>query len=199
MVDATAPVDRTPSLREPGRVRVPPLLLGTFVFLASEFVFFVALFGAYFTLRAETSPWPPVDAEVDPVLSGVATALLVVSSLTYVLSARAAGRHDLRGFRRWLGATFALGGVVLALQLVDYSQLGFAVSSHAYATLFYAMTGFHGAHVVAGLILMLVVFGRSMQGAYTEGEPLGVEAVGYYWHFVDVVWIALYATLYLLR
>jgi cytochrome c oxidase subunit III len=199
MVEAAAPAERTPSIREPGRVRVPPLLLGTFVFLASELVFFIALFGAYFTLRAQTTPWPPADADVEPLVSAVATILLVVSSGTYVLAARAARRHDPRGFRRWVVATFALGAVFLGLQLVDYAQLGFSVSAHAYGTLFYAMTGFHGAHVVAGLILMLVVWGRSIQGAYAAGEPLGVEAVGYYWHFVDVVWIALFATLYLLR
>jgi cytochrome c oxidase subunit III len=198
MVDA-APAERTPSVREPGRVRVPPLLLGTYVFLASELVFFVALFGAYFTLRAETTPWPPAGAEVDPVLSGIATGLLVLSSVTYVLASGAARRHEVRVFRRWLAPTFALGAAFLGLQLIDYSRLAFSVSSHAYGTMFYAMTGFHGAHVVAGLILMLVVFGRSMQGAYDSGEPLGVEAVGYYWHFVDVVWIALYVTLYLLR
>jgi cytochrome c oxidase subunit III len=181
------------------RARVPPLLLGTFLFLASELVFFVALFGAYFTLRSETSPWPPTDAEIDPLLSGIATGLLVLSSVTYVLAFRRARAHDLGSFRRWLLLTFALGAVFLVLQLVDYSKLGFSVSSNAYGTMFYAMTGFHGAHVVAGLLLMAVVFGRSRQGAYREGEQLGVEAVGYYWHFVDVVWIALYATLYLLR
>jgi cytochrome c oxidase subunit 3 len=199
MVDAAAPSDPTPFPREPGRVRVPPLLLGTFVFLASELVFFVALFGAYFTLRAQTAPWPPADAEVDPLLAGVATILLVVSSLTYVLAARAARVHEAPRSRRWVAVTFALGAAFLGLQLVDYAELGFAVSSHAYGTMFYAMTGFHAAHVAAGLILMLVVLGRSRQGAYAAGEPLGIEAVGYYWHFVDVVWIALYATLYLLR
>ena len=199
MVDSAAPTQRRSVVREPGRVRVPPLLLGTFVFLASELVFFVALFGAYFTLRAETTPWPPDGAEVDPLLSGVATVLLVISSGTYVPAARAARRHELGAFRRWIGATLALGATFLGLQLVDYASLSFTVSSHAYGTLFYAMTGFHGAHVIAGLVLMLVVLGRSIQGAYAEGEPLGVEAVGYYWHFVDVVWIALYATLYLLR
>jgi cytochrome c oxidase subunit 3 len=186
-------------LLQPARSRVPPLLLGTFLFLASELVFFVALFGAYFTLRGETSPWPPRGASADAMLSGVATALLVLSSMTYVIAARRAREHDVRSFRRWVGVTFALGAVFLGLQLVDYSRLGFAVSSHAYGTMFYAMTGFHGAHVVAGLILMIVVMGRSWQGAYRDGEPLGVEAVGYYWHFVDVVWIALYSTLYLIR
>jgi cytochrome c oxidase subunit 3 len=198
MVDGARTVDAGPVDRST-RVRVPPLLFGTFLFLASELVFFVALFGAYFTLRSETSPWPPGDAHVDPLLSGAATALLVASSGTYVLAARRARAHDVRGFRRWVVVTFVLGAVFLGLQLVDYSNLGFAISSNAYGTMFYAMTGFHGAHVVAGLILMAVVFGRSVQGAYREGEPLGVEAVGYYWHFVDVVWIALYATLYLLR
>jgi len=173
--------------------------LGTFLFLASELVFFIALFGAYFTLRAQASRWPPADAEVDPVVSGLATVLLVASSVTYAVAARAARRHRLTRFRMWIVATVALGVVFLALQLVDYENLGFSVSAHAYGTMFYAMTGFHGAHVVAGVILMLVVWGRSLQGAYATGEPLGVEAVGYYWHFVDAVWIALYATLYLLR
>ena len=198
MVDGARAVDTTP-LDRSTRGRVPPLLFGTFLFLASELVFFVALFGAYFTVRSETSPWPPDGASPDPLLSGVATALLVLSSFTYVVAARRARVNDVRRFRRWLLVTFVLGAVFLVLQLVDYADLGFSVSSNAYGTMFYAMTGFHGAHVIAGLVLMAVVFGRSLQGAYREGEPLGAEAVGYYWHFVDVVWIGLYATLYLLR
>ena len=199
MVEATRGELPEPGFGASTRERVPPLLFGTFLFLASELVFFVALFGAYFTLRSQAVAWPARGAEIEPVLSGVATVLLVVSSFTYAIALRNAHRHDIRGFRRWLGLTFALGVVFLALQAVDYGRLGFAVSSHAYGTIFYAMTGFHGAHVVAGLILMLVVFGRSVQGASTSGTPLGVEAVGYYWHFVDVVWIGLYGTLYLLR
>jgi len=125
--------------------------------------------------------------------------LLVISSFTYVAAARRAHAHDRRGLRSWVALTFVLGAAFLVLQLVDYARLSFSVSSDAFGKKFFAMTGFHAAHVVAGLILMLVVLGRSTQGAYDAGEPLGVEAVGYYWHFVDVVWIVLYATLYLLR
>jgi cytochrome c oxidase subunit 3 len=92
-----------------------------------------------------------------------------------------------------------MGIVFLGGQVNEWISLPFRIHTDSYGSAFYAMTGFHGAHVVAGLLLMLVVFGRSMQGAYSNGVPFGVEAVGYYWHFVDVVWIALYATLYLLR
>jgi cytochrome c oxidase subunit 3 len=199
MVDAARSADGTQPLGAPTRVRVPPLLLGTFLFLASELVFFIALFGSYFTLRSETRIWPPRGVELEPVVAGIATTLLVISSFTYVAAARRARAHDRRGLRSWVALTFVLGAAFLVLQLVDYARLSFSVSSHAYGTMFFAMTGFHAAHVVAGLILMLVVLGRSTQGAYDAGEPLGVEAVGYYWHFVDVVWIVLYATLYLLR
>jgi cytochrome c oxidase subunit III len=105
----------------------------------------------------------------------------------------------LRAMRGWTIATIALGVAFLGIQLFDWSRLDFDVSSHAYGTMFYSMTGFHGLHVLAGVLLMLVVLGRAMQGAYRDGNVDGAEAVAYYWHFVDVVWIALFATIFLLR
>jgi heme/copper-type cytochrome/quinol oxidase subunit 3 len=92
-----------------------------------------------------------------------------------------------------------LGMAFLGLQIYDYTELPFEVSSHAYGTMYYAMTGLHGLHVLAGLILMLVVLGRASQGVYATGRIDGLHAVGYYWHFVDVVWIGLFATLFLVR
>jgi cytochrome c oxidase subunit 3 len=178
---------------------IAPLRFGTIVFLASELVFFGGLFAAYFTLRSETSPWPPGGVDLDVVRPSVATALLVLSSFTFAAGLRAARVGRLAALRRWVLATILLGLAFLGFQLYDWAHAGFSVSSHAYGTLFFAMTGFHGLHVIAGILLMLVVLGRMAQGAYRDGNVDGPEAVGYYWHFVDVVWIGLYAAIFLLR
>ena len=175
-----------------------PLLFGTILFLASELLFFGGLFGAYFALRARTAQWPPDGVELEPVLAAVATALLVLSSGTFQLGVRDAARGR-TGLRRWIVVTLALGATFMGIQMFDYSRLSFEVSSHAYGTMYFAMTGLHGVHVLAGLALMLVVLGRSAQGAYTAGQIDGLHAVGYYWHFVDAVWIGLFATLFLVR
>jgi len=188
-----------PASAEAMERRVPPILFGTILFLASELLFFGGLFAAYFALRAQTSPWPPAGVELDLLLPAIGTALLVASSFTYQAGVAAAERGSLGGLRAWLGVTLGLGAAFLGLQLWDYAHLDFEVSSHAYGTMFFAMTGFHGLHVAAGLLLMLVVLGRSAQGAYRDGRVEGPHAIGYYWHFVDVVWIGLFAALYVLR
>jgi cytochrome c oxidase subunit 3 len=176
-----------------------PILFGTILFLASELMFFGGLFAAYFSLRAKTAPWPPADVRLDLLMPSIGTVLLVVSSFTFQASVWAAARGGLGSMRRWIGVTFLLGAAFLAIQVLDNAGLDFHVSSHAYGTMFFAMTGFHGLHVAAGLLLMLVVLGRSAQGAYRDGSVSGLEAVAYYWHFVDVVWIGLFSTLFLLR
>jgi cytochrome c oxidase subunit 3 len=178
---------------------IAPIRFGTIVFLASELVFFGGLFAAYFTLRSQTSPWPPSGVELDVARPSVATALLVLSSFTFAAGLRGARAGRLGSLRRWIAVTIVLALGFLGFQLLDWVQAGFSVSSHAYGTMVYAMTGFHGLHVIAGVLLMLVVLGRMAQGAYRDGNVDGPEAVGYYWHFVDVVWIALYATIFLLR
>jgi cytochrome c oxidase subunit III len=179
--------------------RMSPLLFGTVLFLASEVLFFGSLFAAYFSLRAQSEVWPPPDVELDLLIPGIGTILLVLSSVTFQLGVNAGGRGRRDGLGTWIAASLVLGTVFLALQLWDYTRLGFEVSSHAYGTIFYAMTGFHGLHVAAGLVLMLVILGRLAQGAYHEGRVESAHAIGYYWHFVDVVWIVLFATLYVLR
>jgi len=175
------------------------LLVGTILFLSSELMFFGGLFAAYFTLRAQTHPWPPpgVSLEVPPVAA--ATMLLVLSSFTMRAGIAGLRRGSLPSMRRWVWVSFALGAAFVALQLFDYSRLDFRVSTNAYGTIFYSMTGFHALHVIVGLLLMLLVLGRAAQGAYANGEHAGAEAVGYYWHFVDAVWIGLFATIYLIR
>ena len=182
-----------------GPREIAPIRFGTIVFLASELVFFGGLFAAYFTLRSQTNPWPPSGVELDVARPSVATALLVLSSFTLVAGLRGARAGRLASLRRWAVVTIALALAFLGFQLLDWVQAGFSVSSHAYGTMVYAMTGFHGFHVIAGVLLMLVILGRMAQGAYRDGSIDGPEAVGYYWHFVDVVWIGLYATIFLLR
>jgi cytochrome c oxidase subunit III len=181
------------------RPRASPLLFGTILFLASELLFFGGLFAAYFNLRADTTPWPPPGVELELVPATIGTLLLVVSSFTFQAGVAAGAGSRLRAMRGWTIATIALGVAFLGIQLFDWIRLDFDVSSHAYGTMFYSMTGFHGLHVLAGVLLMLVVLGRAMQGAYRDGNVDGAEAVAYYWHFVDVVWIALFATIFLLR
>jgi cytochrome c oxidase subunit 3 len=186
---------------EPAATRGGPsrLGVGTVVWLSSELMFFAGLFAAYFSLRAANDVWPPGDVELATARTGGATIVLVASSLT-MHQAVAAARHrdDVATALRWLTVTFALGAVFLVNQAVEYAEAPFAISSHAYGSLFYLMTGFHGLHVLGGLAFMVAVAGVVRRGSRA---PVGeiVDVCGYYWHFVDVVWVAMFTTLYVLR
>jgi cytochrome c oxidase subunit 3 len=179
--------------------RADPLLFGTVAFLSSELMFFGGLFAAYFTLRAVSAVWPPAGVKLEVLEPAIATTLLVLSSLTMQRALTRARDGDLGGMRRWVGITIALGVLFISSQVRTWLATDFGVSSNAYGTMFYGMTGFHALHVAAGIVLMIVVLGRAAQGAYRDGRLSGLEAVTYYWHFVDVVWIALFATIYLIK
>jgi cytochrome c oxidase subunit 3 len=188
--------------RAPGRAssrRADPLLFGTVAFLSSELMFFGGLFAAYFTLRSVSAVWPPADVKLEILEPAIATTLLVISSFTMQRALTRARHGDLDGMRRWVGITIVLGVLFLSSQVRTWLAADFGVSSNAYGTMFYGMTGFHALHVAAGIVLMIVVLGRAAQGAYRDGRLSGLEAVTYYWHFVDVVWIALFATIYLIK
>ena len=173
--------------------------VGTVVWLASELMFFSGLFGAYFALRAATpGDWPPPGVELDRVVSGLFTALLVASSGTVQLGVRALAAGRRSAFRSWLLVTVVLGGAFLANQAHEWLTLDFSVSSHAFGSAFYVMTGFHGLHVAGGMLAMLVLVGRAASPRFGPAETPAVETVSYYWHFVDVVWVVLWATLFLL-
>jgi cytochrome c oxidase subunit III len=181
-------------------VRRPDLLaVGTVVWLASELMFFSGLFAAYFTLRAQAVRWPPPGVHLDTVSATIATAILVSSSGTMQLAVRAVVADRRRTFELWLGATFVLGVVFIAAQARDWSKLTFGVSSHAYGSAFYLMTGFHGLHVIGGLLAMVLMAGRATSPRFGAADAPSVEMLSYYWHFVDVVWIALWATIFFLR
>lgn len=178
--------------------RTSPVRFGTILFLSSETLLFGGLFAAYFTLRAQTSPWPPDGTDLDVRLAAAATLVLIVSSLTFHLGVRAAERDSHAGLRMWILATLALGVAFLAMQSYDYAQLSFGVSDDAYGTMYWSLTGLHFLHVLAGAVLMIVVLGRAAQGAFRHDVD-GLHAIGYYWHFVDAVWIALFLTLFVLK
>jgi cytochrome c oxidase subunit 3 len=180
--------------------RRPALLtVGTIVWLASELMFFSGLFAAYFTLRAGSTVWPPKDVHLDTATATLATLVLVLSSGTMQLGVKAIERDDRRSFQGWLGLTFALGTLFILAQARDWSRLSFGVDSNAYGSAFYLMTGFHGLHVIGGLLAMVVVAGRAASPRFGADDSPSVEMLSYYWHFVDVVWIGLWATIFFIK
>jgi cytochrome c oxidase subunit III len=172
--------------------------VGVVVWLASELMFFAGLFAAYFTLRSINDPWPPDRVELATARTAVATVVLVASSGAMHRAVVAAGRDDRRDAIRWLGITALMGLIFLSNQALEYAEADFRHDDDAYASIFYLMTGFHGLHVIGGLVFMgavaAAIAGRSRAPAHET-----VEVCGYYWHFVDVVWVAMFLTIYVIR
>jgi cytochrome c oxidase subunit III len=187
------------STETPTRQQPSMLAVGTVVWLASELMFFGGLFAAYFTLRAEANEWPPAGVHLETFTSALATLILIASSGTMHLAVRSRERGDRASMQRWLVLTLALGAVFLANQAREFFVLDFQVSSHSYGSIYYIMTGFHGLHVLGGLLLMLVALAIATgPGPLARRGPV-VESISYYWHFVDVVWVALFLTIFVIR
>ncbi len=189
---------RIHTLNRPNMVSV-----GTVVWLASELMFFAGLFGIYFTARA-TAPgeWPPGPAELNVPLSLMFTTILILSSVTCQLGVFAAERGDVVRLRFWYVITLLMGAVFVGGQTYEYFHLvgeGMTFSSDSYGTVFYLTTGFHGLHVIGGLIAFALLIARTKLSKFTPAQATSAIVVSYYWHFVDVVWIALFATIYFVR
>ena len=189
--------------------------VGTIIWLSSELMFFAALFAAYFTVRA-VSPdlWAQEVEKLNIPFSTVNTIILVLSSVTCQLGVFAAERGQVGrsgsvfavggwGLREWFVLTYVMGAIFIGGQALEYAELvhqGLTLSSSAYGSLFYLATGFHGLHVTGGLIAFLFVLGRTFVARkFTHEQAVSAIVVSYYWHFVDVVWIALFATIYLVQ
>ena len=189
--------------------------IGTIVWLASELMFFAALFAAYFTIRA-VSPdlWAQETQLLNVPFATINTTILVLSSVTCQLGVFAAERGQVGrtggvlavkgwGLREWFVLTYVMGAIFIGGQALEYAELvheGVTISSSAYGSVFYLTTGFHGIHVAGGLIAFLYVLGRTfMARKFTHEQAVSAIVVSYYWHFVDVVWIALFATIYLIK
>lgn len=190
---------RTSTVAVPSRSNPHLLVVGVIIFLGSELMFFSSLFGMYFTLRAQTSPWPPAGIDIEFLRPFVFTVVLVSSSFTMQMAVTRIREGDVASMKRWIWMTFLLGWVFLAGQFWDYFGFNFQIGTNAYGSAFYTMTGFHALHVFAGLLAMLVVLGRASAGAVTKDEHAGLEVVTYYWHFVDAVWVALFVTLFVIK
>jgi len=203
---ATLPVEHNPLAGMPhdthGGISNP--VLGMLLFITSEVMFFGGLFAAYFSIRANAHQWPPDEfvhtLKILPFV-GPATVLLIISSFTCQWAVWAIRRDDRTVFIRSMTVTVILGITFLLMQGIDYALLGsegLTLSSGTYGTTYYTLTGFHGAHVFGGVIMLSVILYRGMAGQFSARHYDAVEGASLYWHFVDVVWILLFSLLYLL-
>lgn len=199
-----------PVVNRPNMVSV-----GTVVWLSSELMFFAGLFAMYFTLRSSVpGVWAENASKLDIPFALTNTIILVLSSVTCQFGVFAA--EDMRprrqgsifniakwGMIEWFALTFVMGSIFVAGQVWEYANLvseGITLSSNAYGSAFYMTTGFHGLHVIGGLIAFLLIIGRAfMAKVFGHFESTSAVVVSYYWHFVDVVWIGLFVVIYLLR
>ncbi|MPY82710.1 MAG: cytochrome B [Actinophytocola sp.] len=194
---------RVHSLNRPNMVSV-----GTIVWLSSELMFFAGLFAMFFTVKAQNDDphWPPInDATGHPIHLDIPYALpftiiLVASSFTCQLGVFAAERGDVFGLRRWYILTFIMGAIFVGGQGYEYVSLiheGITIPSDPFGTVFYLTTGFHGLHVIGGLIAFVFLLMRTKMSKFTPAQATSAIVVSYYWHFVDIVWIGLFAVIYI--
>jgi cytochrome c oxidase subunit 3/cytochrome o ubiquinol oxidase subunit 3 len=190
---------------------LPSRKLAVWLFLGSEIMFFSALIFTYIILRLSSPDWPTFEQTshvLNIPLTALNTAILIVSSVTVVLALEAAQRGRQRGLVAALFLTLVLGSVFLSIQAYEYTVLigeGLTLTTTPiegtdpfFGTTFFTMTGFHGLHVLGGVLTLLIVLGKAVRGHYTREGHLGVELFGLYWHFVDVVWILLFVLAYLI-
>ena len=199
------------------------LRYGMILFIASEVMFFVAWFWAYFDAalypdeaityartRVLGGEWPPIPSKeagvpglgffghtFDPWgLPFVNTLVLLLSGTTVTWAHHAMLHNDRRGLIWGLACTIVLGVLFTALQAYEYAHAGFGFANHIYGSTFFMATGFHGFHVIVGTIFLTVCLFRAMQGHFTPKQHFGFEAAAWYWHFVDVVWLFLFTSIY---
>ena len=184
--------------------------LGMWVFLSSEFMFFGALISNYMLFKGrDYSAFVPAGTEVikpitlyDIPFTSISSFVLLMSSLTMVLAHDALTHRDQNRTRIWLSATGLLGSVFIGGQVFEFTEFveqGMTISTNPAASAFFMLTGFHGAHVFIGVLMLLSLYGISRrQGGLTEAQGLNVELVGLYWHFVDIIWIVIFTIVYLI-
>ncbi|MCW2617266.1 MAG: ctaE, partial [Modestobacter sp.] len=199
VASSTFDTSRVHSLTRPNMVSV-----GTIVWLASELMFFAGLFAMYFTSRARaTEGWPPEPTHLDVPYALVFTLILVLSSVTCQYGVFAAEIGNVYGLRRWFTITFVMGLTFVLGQANEYRNLimnhDTTIASSTYGSVFYLTTGFHALHVIGGLIAFIFVLMRSTMGRFTPAQATSAIVVSYYWHFVDVVWVGLFITIYLIK
>ena len=196
MADTTVLHAPAPGPVHPNRPQL--LAVGVMIWLGSEFMFFSGLFAAFFTIRANAKVWPPAGTKLDTWQALVFTFVLLASSPTMQLGVWAQERGERAKARFWVVSSLLLGAAFLGNQAYEWKTLPFRPHTNSYGSLFYIMSGLHGLHVLLGLVAMLALLGRMNGPRGDAGETAVFQAVSYYWHFVDIVWIGLFSALFLL-
>jgi cytochrome c oxidase subunit 3 len=179
--------------------RITPGILGMYLFIGSEIMLFGSFFTAYFFVRvAAGTPWPTPPFHIPVFVALINTCILVTSSGTIHWATTAIKRGNVWGMRAGMLLTFLMGLAFLVSQGREYSRAGFAPKDGAFATIFYCLTGLHGAHVFVGLSILLFMTIRAFRGHFSAEHHHGLEIGAIYWHFVDVMWIVVYLTVYIL-
>jgi cytochrome c oxidase subunit 3 len=180
--------------------RISHLIVGIFLFIGSEIMLFGSFFTVYFFDRVVANPpqWPPAPFERPWFIALVNTCILVTSSFTVHWATTSIKRGNRAGLQAGLVLTFLLGLTFLLTQVVEYHRIGFNTGDGAFASTFFGLTGLHGAHVFVGLTILLIMTIRAFRGHFSPEHHHGVEVGGIYWHFVDVMWIVVYVTVYVL-
>lgn len=179
--------------------------VGTIVFLAQELMFFAGLFAMYFTSRANgmaAGDWDTQTAHLNVLYGTIITIILISSSVTSQFGVFAAERGDVYGLRKWFTITVLLGVVFLGMVAFEWYEMihaGVTVQSSVYGSVFYIITGFHMAHVTAGIIAFLVILARVAKSKFTPAQATAAMVVSYYWHFVDIIWVGVFITLYIVQ
>ncbi len=182
--------------------RIDRQVLGIAIFIVSEIMLFGAFFASYFFLRVVSNdgPWPPEGFELPVAIAGCNTAILVSSSFTIHWALESVRRGNRNGLKMGLALTWLLGATFLFIQINEYVHIGFSARDGAFGSIFYGLTGLHGAHVFVGLVLLTFANIRTWRGHFgpEAKDHLGVEVPGIYWHFVDVMWIVVFTAVYIL-
>ena len=172
------------------------------LFLASECLFFGSLIAAYLLYRNKSLTGPYPEDLFDIPFTSVSSFVLLMSSVSMVLALAAIQRGDQWGLRVWLATTALLGILFLsgqAFEFTEFNREGLSLSTNMFGTTFFVLTGFHGAHVTVGVLIMLSLLAMALRGKLTPAKSLNVELAGLYWHFVDIVWIAIFTLVYLIQ
>jgi heme/copper-type cytochrome/quinol oxidase subunit 3 len=172
------------------------------LFLASDCLFFGAFIAAYLLYRDRSIVGPYPDELFDIPFTSVSAFVLLMSSVTMVLALAAIQKGDRRSMQVWLFTTAMLGLLFIAGQAYEFTEFhheGLDLSTNLFGTTFFVLTGFHGAHVTLGIVILLSLFVASLQGRIQQKDSLNVEIAGLYWHFVDIVWIVIFTLIYLIQ
>jgi cytochrome c oxidase subunit III len=173
--------------------------LGIILFLISESFLFGALFWTYFYLKGGTPVWPPQGIHLGLVIPGINTFFLLSSSMTIWFALRAIRKGSRKGLTLGLTITTLLGAVFLGLTIFDWLNLGFRPWTNAYGSIYFTLTGFHALHVLLGVILLGALLIRNLRKGFSRDDLLPVDLGSYYWHFVDIVWILVFTSIFILR